>query len=295
MDLQQLMYFKTVATLGKISDAAESLFISAPALSTSISRLEKELGVRLFDRSGNRITLNTQGKIFLKHTNQILSNLESAKLELCQSLLQQSPCISLCSTNTALGVSLISEFTSEFSDCAMSCTNTTPQKLSENGFPAHHSFLLSYEHIIPPHITAELNSLLLFQSKPVVMVNKDHPFASLPSIDISMLKNEKLLMPHPTAALGARLTQLFELHGLPFPADNCYSLLARQKMVSENIGVSFTSQNHDIIFAPNICYIPLNDPFAPWSACLYWRKEHLLSKHEEAFLAFAKTFYEDLH
>ena len=43
MELIQLKYFKTVAQTGKISDAAQALFISAPALSTSISRLEKEL------------------------------------------------------------------------------------------------------------------------------------------------------------------------------------------------------------------------------------------------------------
>jgi DNA-binding transcriptional LysR family regulator len=68
MELQQLKYFKAVAHFGMIADAAQSLFISAPALSTSISRLEKELGVKLFDRTGNRITLNPQGQIFLKHT-----------------------------------------------------------------------------------------------------------------------------------------------------------------------------------------------------------------------------------
>ena len=66
MELQQLKYFKAVAEVGKISDAAESLFISAPALSTSISRLEKELGVQLFDRTNNKISLNIQGQIFLK-------------------------------------------------------------------------------------------------------------------------------------------------------------------------------------------------------------------------------------
>ena len=64
MELQQLKYFKSVAAIGKISDAAESLYISAPALSTSISRLEKELGTKLFDRTSNRITLNAQGQIF---------------------------------------------------------------------------------------------------------------------------------------------------------------------------------------------------------------------------------------
>ena len=77
MELQQLKYFKTVATMGKISDAAEALFISAPALSTSISRLEKELGVALFDRTNNRIALNPQGQIFLKYTNQIFATIDS--------------------------------------------------------------------------------------------------------------------------------------------------------------------------------------------------------------------------
>ena len=42
MELLQLKYFKTVAEIEKISAAAEALYISAPALSTSISRLEKE-------------------------------------------------------------------------------------------------------------------------------------------------------------------------------------------------------------------------------------------------------------
>ena len=62
MELQQLKYFKAVADIEKISQAAESLFVSAPALSTSISRLETELGVPLFDRANNRIRLirNTQ-------------------------------------------------------------------------------------------------------------------------------------------------------------------------------------------------------------------------------------------
>lgn len=69
MELLQLKYFKTVAEIGKISDAAQALFISAPALSTSVSRLEKELGVKLFDRTNNRVILNRQGEIFLRYVN----------------------------------------------------------------------------------------------------------------------------------------------------------------------------------------------------------------------------------
>ena len=72
MELQQLKYFKAVAEIGKISDAAESLFISAPALSTSISRLEKELGFTLFDRTNNKIVLNQQGRLFSRKAKQAL-------------------------------------------------------------------------------------------------------------------------------------------------------------------------------------------------------------------------------
>ena len=84
MELLQLKYFKTVAELGKISAAAEALYISAPALSTSISRLEKELGVQLFDRYAKRIALNAQGEIFLRYVNQMFDALECGKKELLQ-------------------------------------------------------------------------------------------------------------------------------------------------------------------------------------------------------------------
>lgn len=72
MELLQLKYFKKVAEVGKICDAAEALFISAPALSAAVSRLEKDLGMPLFDRGNNRITLNQQEKIFLQGSTRYL-------------------------------------------------------------------------------------------------------------------------------------------------------------------------------------------------------------------------------
>ena len=86
MDIQQMKYFKTVAEKGKISEAAESLFISAPALSTSVARLEKELGVKLFDRTNNKIVLNRQGELFLDYVNETMENLEDLKDALQKSL-----------------------------------------------------------------------------------------------------------------------------------------------------------------------------------------------------------------
>lgn len=79
MKLTQLQYFKAVAETGRISLAAQKLFVSAPAVSIAIANLEKELGTKLFDRSNNKIILNEQGRVYLDRVNQILADLDDAK------------------------------------------------------------------------------------------------------------------------------------------------------------------------------------------------------------------------
>lgn len=295
MELQQLKYFKTVAAIGKISDAAEALFISAPALSTSISRLEKELGTKLFDRTSNRITLNAQGKIFLKYVNQIFANLEGAKRELQQSMLHQGPHISLLSVKTLIWVNLIAAFTAEFSKYTLSCASTSIPHLAENGFQAQYDFLLAYECEIPPAYAEKLDSIFLFRATPAVMVHKDHPFSQKETLDVRELVNERLFLSMPGSSLHTRVQQLFELHNLPFLSDNCYSYMVRQKMVAENKGISFLSQHPGYSPHPNIRCIPLVDPFSPWDARLYWRKDRPFSDKDAVFRDFALQFYGDLH
>ena len=296
LELQQLKYFKTVAEIGKISEAAEALFISAPALSTSISRLEKELGVQLFDRSNNRITLNAQGEIFLRHTNQVFETLESAKKELRESMLRQGPHISLLSVNTAMWVNLITAFLSEYPQYTLSNSAIAPAQLEQHGLHAPHSFLLAYESDIPPFLAEELDSIFLLQTGPVVAIHKDHPLANEEEIDIRMLTGEKLFLPLPGFPLHMRLEKLFALYDLPFPSENIYSLVIRLKMVSENQGITFISGSAtQVIPSPNIRYIPLSTPFEPWNARLYWRKDRPLTEYERTLRDFCQHFYEGLH
>lgn len=82
MELTQLIQFKAIAENNSISIASKKLHISQPALSTSLKKLETELGIQLFDHTKNKIILNEAGKIALKYANLILNQSEVMKEEL---------------------------------------------------------------------------------------------------------------------------------------------------------------------------------------------------------------------
>lgn len=62
MNYKQIVQFLTICKYMNLSAAARELFISQPALSLSLSRMEEHLDVRLFHRDGNRLILTTEGE-----------------------------------------------------------------------------------------------------------------------------------------------------------------------------------------------------------------------------------------
>ena len=78
MNLYHLRYFVTLAHLEHYTRAAERLSISQPSLSHAISSLEKELGVKLFDKEGRNVVLTKCGHAFLEDVEQALNYLDSS-------------------------------------------------------------------------------------------------------------------------------------------------------------------------------------------------------------------------
>ena len=76
MTLNQLQYFIVLARTLHYTKSAEQLHISQPSLSYSITELEKELGVPLFDKKNKKIFLNQNGKLFLHYAEKVMSLLE---------------------------------------------------------------------------------------------------------------------------------------------------------------------------------------------------------------------------
>ncbi|MFZ0663871.1 MAG: LysR family transcriptional regulator [Acidobacteriaceae bacterium] len=64
MDFEQLRTFMEVSRLRSFSRAAEKLMVTQPAISAQVRTLEKEVGARLFDRDGGKVTFTAAGKVF---------------------------------------------------------------------------------------------------------------------------------------------------------------------------------------------------------------------------------------
>lgn len=72
MRISSLKYFYEVSELKSISKVSNNLHISQPALSHQLSKLEKELGVKLFNRSNKGVELTNQGQVLYNYAKQIL-------------------------------------------------------------------------------------------------------------------------------------------------------------------------------------------------------------------------------
>ena len=72
MDFRQLQYVLKVAECGSITKAANELYMAQPSLSSYIGKVEKELGVLLFDRSVNPIQLTLAGEEYVKEARRML-------------------------------------------------------------------------------------------------------------------------------------------------------------------------------------------------------------------------------
>lgn len=76
MNLTQIRYFLSVVENGSMTQAATSNFVSQSAVSKMIKQLENELGTPLFERTGRKIILNRQGKLFYSYASDSIRLLD---------------------------------------------------------------------------------------------------------------------------------------------------------------------------------------------------------------------------
>ncbi|HEV7941494.1 MAG TPA: LysR family transcriptional regulator [Solirubrobacteraceae bacterium] len=82
MTLQQLRYFLAACRHGSFTAAAEAMYVAQPSLAEQIRRLEQEVGVRLFVRTGRRLELTEAGSNLKMHSERVMAAMDAAEASL---------------------------------------------------------------------------------------------------------------------------------------------------------------------------------------------------------------------
>ena len=131
MEIRQVQSFVHVAKLGSFSRAAETMGYSQSAITVQIRLLEEELGTKLFDRMGKKVSLTPQGKRFLEHANRILYEMNRTIMAMNEDRELENPLHigtieSLC---TAKFPRILSQFHTLYPKVNIQITLDSPEKL----------------------------------------------------------------------------------------------------------------------------------------------------------------------
>ena len=112
---RSLKYLLAVAECSSFTRAAESLFVSQPALSQQIKQLEEQVGVQLLERSGRHVHLTDAGELYVRHVERALAEINAASVALddLSQLSRGHVSLALTPITDYLTADLIQEFISQ--------------------------------------------------------------------------------------------------------------------------------------------------------------------------------------
>ncbi len=200
MDWQQLLYFKTLAKVENFTRASIELSLSQPALSRSISRLEEEVGVPLFERKSRGVILNKYGQIFLEHADRALAEIADAKQEIHDLVHPYHGTISLAFIQT-LGSSFVPELISSFQKDYPDIHFQLYQHATSKILSQLESAEIDIGFCSPNEPTENLSSISIVKDELFLIVPIDHRLAGVDEVDLSEVAHDPFVLFKPETAV----------------------------------------------------------------------------------------------
>ncbi|NTV77683.1 MAG: LysR family transcriptional regulator [Clostridiales bacterium] len=289
MDLLQLRYFKKVAELEHISQAAEQLMISQPSLSKTIRHLETELNVELFDRRGKNIFINSNGEIVNKYTTRILQSIEDMLLELNDNVHQKEHTITL---HANAAIEAIPRYVIGFKKLHPEISINIKQNTSDLSEHSDFDFIIDTSK----EKMKRSNVITLLEEPCSLAISKKHPLADRENITLQDFKKDSFLILRDRRPLSLILNEICDKAGfVPNIGLTCDNWEAIYSMVEAGIGVSLipaitwnlSNHKHDLsmkkLSPPVYRYINLS-----------WKQDAYLSEPAKIFRTYITQFFEEL-
>ena len=290
MNFDQLKYFRVVAEEENIYRASQQLHITQQGLSANIIKLEKELGVYLFDRVGRQIFLNDNGRTFLRYAQLLLQDYQAALDVLHGGGVGETQVLSIATTGKYLTSKLISGYLSCHDDVQIDLTMIEADEIAHTLSQSHAHFVVSSIRQEGPDIAARL----LFEEPLMLLISKDDPLAEQEAVSLSELRELRFALPGPRDAFRKDFDAVCARTGFrPRIALTAGSNDSIVRAVSKRIGVSacgkYAYDDEALLSARGLRMVPIAEEFARRSIYLLWKKDRLQEEYLRKFRDYAVT------
>lgn len=302
MDLRQSEYIVAIAECGNISKAAESLYITQSALNQQLIKLERELGLQLFYRDNRNIRLTQAGRIYVENSRELL-RIKKNTYAILRDLKNED--LGEVTAGVTLGHG-IDVFTAVFPRFNKRYPNIT-FNLLERHVADQQALLTSGKLDFGIVVLGEqdkdnLEYIPVFQEDLILGVSKQHPLAGLarkdgeflPSIDLSLFRNETFALMFPNSTMRHIIDPAFESAGFkPKILIESGLVHALARMVSANLCCIILphSKGRDSRFWDSIAWFRLSPPLS-WCTYIAYRKNTHLTNAVKYFIQLAKEYGE---
>ena len=212
LDSRQLRAFAALARRGSFTLAAKDLLLTQSAVSHAIKALEAEVGCRLLDRMGRRVILTQSGEQFLRHTENILREMEVARAGVATATTWGHGRLRIGASLTPCQHILpaaLREFRRRYPKCAIRLEPGEHRQQLELLRGGHVDLAIILQ---PPTGLREFTFLPLFQDDLRFVVAPGHPWVELGRAPLDAIERETLL-------LGPKESQTFRLVAEYFRAE----------------------------------------------------------------------------
>ena len=175
-DLPDLQAFVAVAERNSFRQAANDLFISQPALSRRIDKLEEALGVKLFERTTRRVQLTNVGQAFLVNVRDALNGLEDAVLGVADLAAHRTGTVTLACVPSAVWHFLpdvLKRYTAQFPKIRVRVHDESAQDVLNLVLTGEADFGICFTGAENP----EINFQPIYVESYVLAMRRDHPLA----------------------------------------------------------------------------------------------------------------------
>src|ERR1700760_1441001 len=195
MELRHLRYFCAVAQYQSFSLAARRLHISQSGVSGQVRDLEREIGVRLLERTSREVSLTPEGAVFLREAREILKHSERA-VDLAQRASRGQfgkLTIGLCGPATAPFLPrLIRGFRKSQPGVNVSLKDIDPMHQPEA--LGRGVIDVGFTRSIPPQFRSQLQSEVLFSEPLVAVLPKGHVLTDEKTIHLAQLASDRFVL-----------------------------------------------------------------------------------------------------